>query len=238
MPSTSRRLAHLRVCAVIAALSILLTACFDLAQRIEIDRHGVGHYRVSIAAQGLVGEALKETPVELGLHGVGPVSTAITDRNGLVTQTASVAFARLSDLRLSDDVVSLQVLQHTLFGLGPTHVRFRRTFLIGNARRHNQSRVGGDRAFGARVMASVFGDHTYVFAVTLPGAILHIAPVKLGDALVVPAVTGDFYHGHTVTWTMPLYLALGQKRLTFEVDFSAWGSFANSESLPAGARSL
>ena len=227
---------QLRAVLIVAVLSVGLSGCFDLAQRVAIDRHGAGQFEVAITAQGLVGEALKEKPVSVGTHGRS--ETKITDDNGRVTQTTTVRFADLSGLRLSNDLVSLHVLSHTFFGLGPTHVRFRRTFLVGNARRANATRMGRDGDAGSQIMASVFGDHTYVFSVTLPGSILRIAPLKLGNAVVVPTVTGDFYHGHTVTWTMPLYRVLSQRMLTFEVDFSAYGSFHDVHSTPEGAMSL
>ena len=139
-------------------------------------------------------------------------ATTITEKDGRVTQIGTIAFKSLSDLRLSDEAISLRVLERPFFGLGPTHARFRRTFLVGHARRDHADRVGPDGEIGSQIMASVFGDHTYVFSVTLPGSILRIAPVKLGDAVVTPSVTGDFYHGHTVTWTMPLYRALDVQR--------------------------
>jgi hypothetical protein len=223
---------------LLLAVSVGLSGCFDLTQKIAIDRKGAGHYQVSVAASGLIGEALKEKPVKVGLDGARHVSTTITEKNGRVTQSSSIAFARLSDLKLSDELISLRVLSRPYFGLGPAHVRFRRTFLVGNARRDNADRIGSDDATGSQIMASVFGDHTYTFSVTLPGSILRIAPVKVGDALAVPTVTGDFYHGHTITWTLPLYRALSRKMLTFEVDFSAYGSFADTQSMPEGKTSL
>jgi hypothetical protein len=232
-------LARARSAALAVALSLALSGCFDLAQRVSIDRDGSGHYQIAITAQGIVGEALKEKPVTLDAQKSNHVATATTEKNGRVTQVSTVAFAKLSDLKLSDEAISLHVMDRSFFGLGPTHVRFRRTFLVNNARRDNQGRVGGsDDEVGSQIMASVFGDHTYVFAVSVPGSILSAAPVKLGDAVVTPTITGDFYHGHIVTWTMPLYQALGQKMLTFQVDFSAWGSFADAQTTPESASSL
>lgn len=229
---------RLHVAALLLVVSVSLTGCFDLAQKVSIDRSGAGQYHVAISAQGLVGAALKEKPVKFGGLNHDKVTTAVTDKNGRVTQTSSVAFKQLSDLKLSDEAMSLHVLGRSFFGLGPTHVRFRRTFLVHNARRDNAGRMGHGDEVGSQIMASVFGDHTYVFSVTLPGSILRIAPVKLDGIEVVPTVTGDFYHGHTVTWTMPLYRVLGEQVLSFEVDFSAYGSFTDSASIPEGATSL
>lgn len=227
-----------RLAPPLLVLCVFLTGCFDLAQRVTIDRGGAGHYAVAVSASGLVGEALKDKPVHIDAHDGAKVVTRITDKDGRVTQTSTIAFKQLSDLKLSDEAISLHVLGHSVFGLGPTHVRFRRTFLVNHARRENAKRMGNDVNMGSQIMASVFGDHTYVFSVTVPGSILRIAPVKLGGIAVVPAVTGDFYHGHTVTWTMPLYHVLREKMLTFEVDFSAYGSFKDAQSIPKDATAL
>jgi hypothetical protein len=47
----------------IAALVVLaglgLSGCFDLSQKVTLDRSGAGHLQVAVAAEGLVGEALK-----------------------------------------------------------------------------------------------------------------------------------------------------------------------------------
>lgn len=238
MQAISRRRSKLGLAALLLAMAVGLSGCFDLTQKVEIDRGGAGHYRMAISARGLVGAALKEKPVTFDNHAAQHGTTTIVEKNGRVTQTTAIAFKSLSKLRLSDEAISLRVLGRSWFGLGPAHVRFRRTFLVGNARRANQDRVGRGDEMGAQILASMFGDHTYVFAVTLPGSILRIAPLKLGGVLVVPTVTGDFYHGHTVTWTMPLSRALSRKMMTFEVDFSAYGSFSDVHSMPEGATTL
>lgn len=222
--------------ALAAAVSLSLSACFDLTQKVDIGRTGAGHYQVTIAASGIVGEALKEKPVRLDRQ--DHEATTVIEKDGLVTETSTRSFGRLADLKLPDEVISLRVLGHSFFGLGPAHVRFRRTFLVHNARRSNEDRFGRDDEMGSQVMASIFGDHVYVFSVTLPGSIVRAAPVKLGDTLVEPAITGDFFHGHTVTWTMPLYRMLNEKMLTFEADFSAYGSFSDSQSIPANTQTL
>ena len=226
-----------RTAAVVLVLSLALSGCFDLAQKVAIDRTGSGNYQIAITAQGIVGEALKEKPVDLEKHDHAVATTR--EENGKVTQTSTVAFKSLADLRLNNELMSLTVLSHSFFGLGPAHVRFRRTLLVDNARRANADRMGDGEDMGKQVLASMFGGHTYSFSVTVPGSILRIAVVKLNDGtLVAPTVTGDFYHGHTVTWTMPLDRMLGRKMLSFEVDFSAYGSFADVHSTPEAATSL
>jgi len=237
MHAASSRGSKARIASLMLALSLGLSGCFDLSQKVAIGRTGAGSYQIAIAAKGIVGEALKEKPVDLEKHD-GAVTTT-REENGKVTQTSTVSFKSLSDLKLDNELMSLRVLSHSFFGLGPAHVRFRRTLLVDNARRDNQERMGDSGEMGKQVLASMFGDHTYSFSVTVPGSILRIAPVKLDDGTVVePKVTGDFYHGRTVTWTMPLDRMLGRKMLTFEVDFSAYGSFSDAQSMPEGATSL
>ena len=48
-------------------------------------------------------------------------------------------------------------------------------------------------------------------------------------------VSGDFYHGHTITWAMPLATLFSAKDLTFEVDYAAWGAFTDAHSQPTGS---
>lgn len=226
-----------RTAALVFALSVALSGCFDLSQKIAIDRSGAGTYRITVSAKGIVGEALKERPVDL--EKADRAVTTTREKNGKVTQTSTVKFKSLADLKLDNELMSLHVLGHSFFGLGPTHVRFRRTLLVDNARRANADRMGDSSDMGNQMLASMFGDHTYSFSVTVPGSILRVAPLKLADGtLVTPTVTGDFYHGHTVTWTMPLDRMLGRKMLTFEVDFSAYGSFSDVQSTPEDMTSL
>jgi hypothetical protein len=131
--------------------------------------------------------------------------------------------------------MSLSVRSHDFFGLGPTHAAFRYVFLVDRARKdHDAHSGGGDEAMGRQIVASILGDHAYVFSVTLPGSIEHVAPIEIGDTLIQPDVSGDFYHGHTVTWRIPLSTLAEAKSLAFEVDFSAYGFFADAHSQPGG----
>ena len=77
----------------------------------------------------------------------------------------------------------------------------------------------------------MFGDHTYTFAVWLPGEIEHAAPVHVGDQVVQPVVQSDRY-GHTVTWKMKLTDMFLADRLDFDVDFAAHGDFHDTQSGP------
>jgi hypothetical protein len=212
--------------AVLAATACLLSACFDLDQKVSIDRSGAGQYRVAISAKGAIGEALKDKKSDNGGLMPGKAVTTVEVKDGKVVKTMRVDFRSLSELKLEDDEIALHVLDHGFFGLTPSHVRFKRTFFVGNARAARSG--GGDDKTGEAVLAGIFGDHEYTFAVTLPGSIDRIAAVKIDGVEVKPDVSGDFYHGHTVVWRMPLTTMMSARALTFEVDFSALGNFADA----------
>jgi hypothetical protein len=212
--------------------SLGLSGCFDLAQKLSIDRGGSGRYVVAITASGLLGEALKDSKSGIRFS-QNRVTTRTTAKEGKVTQTAVVEFKSLSDLRLSDELVSLTNHGASWFGLGPSHVTFRRTFLVDRARRENAPKSAEAERFGGELLQTMFGDHTYVFSVTVPGSVENPPAVKIGRTIINPQVTS----GNTVTWRMPLYTLLQAKVVSFQVDFSAYGSFRDAQSLPAGASS-
>jgi hypothetical protein len=208
----------------------LLSGCFDLAQKLSIDRGGAGHYEIAITANGLLGEALRDN--KSGIHlARNPMKTRISVHGNKTTQTAVIDFKSLADLRLSDESLNLTNHGASWFGLGPAHVTFRRTFLVDRARRENVPKSAEEEKFGGELAQTMFGDHSYVFSVSLPGSIVRAAPVRIGRTTIAPQVSGSG-GVHTVTWRMPLYTLLQAKLVTFEVDFSAYGSFADAQSLP------
>lgn len=216
----------------IVLLSLPLAGCFDLSQKLTLDRSGAGRYEIAITAQGLLGEAIRDKHGALADLRHNNVVTRTVEKNGSVTQLATMNFRSLSDLKLSDEAVSLTNHGASWFGLGPSHVSFRRTLLVDRARRENAPRSGaGDERFGTELAQTMFGDHTYVFSVTLPGSVDRALPLHIGRTTVTPEVAGNYW-GHTVTWRMPLYTMLQAKLLRFEVDFSAYGSFPDAQSLP------
>jgi len=153
---------------LVIACSIGLSGCFDLAQKLSIDRGGSGRYVVAITASGLLGEALKDNKSGIRFS-QNRVTTRTTVKDGKVTQTAVLEFRSLSDLRLSDELVSLTNHGASWFGLGPSHVTLRRTFLVDRARRENAPKSAEAERFGGELLQTMFGDHTYVFSVTVPG---------------------------------------------------------------------
>lgn len=211
---------------LVIACSSGLSGCFDLAQKFSIDRGGSGRYVVAITASGLLGEALKDNKSGIRFS-QNHVTTRMTAKNGKVTQTAVLEFKSLSDLRLSDELITLTNHGASWFGLGPSHVSFRRTFLVDRARRENAPKSAEGDRFGRELAQTMFGDHSYVFSVTVPGSVDQASTVKIGGAVFRPEVAG-----HTVTWRMPLYTLLQAKLLNFQIDFSAYGSFPDAQSLP------
>ncbi len=223
---TTHRLARItRLALVMAIAGIGLSGCFDLVQNVAIGRDGAGHYRVSLAAQGIVGEGIKNASIIDTTRNHADMATDVAD--GKVRRTAYVAFNSLSDLALSNQAMSLTVTGHDFFGLGPAHVAFRSVFLVDRAKKAAPGAAAGT-AMGRQIAQSILGDHYYTFSVTVPGSIERIAPVAVGPDIVQPNVTGDFYHGHTVTWRLPLYALADARALNFEVDFTAYGLFRDA----------
>jgi len=218
---------EIKTAGLLALAAIGLCGCFDLDQSVAINRDGSGRYEVSVAARGVVGEALQNGKANINIGHNGNVRTRKTIVDGKVTQTSIIDFKQLSDLSLSSETIALAVRGHDLFGLGQTHAVFRRSFLVDHARHENGH--DEDAAAGKGILDSIFGDHTYTFRVTLPGSIDWIAPVWVGDTQVIPQVSGDSTRGYTITWRMPLADMLQTKALHFSVGFSAYGALSDSQ---------
>ena len=218
--------------ALCIGLALSLGGCFDVHQNLHINRDGSGSYGVSITGQGLVGEALAEKPLHLtGL----PPAVITRGGHGLVRQTARVSFASLSDLKLPFDVISLRVRGHSFFGLGPAQVQLRRTFLLSNAREAVARMTGQSGPSVAQILPGRLKGNVYVFAVTVPGSVRRASSLRLGGQRIVPTIRGNFWNGHTVSWRVPVRLLLRRSILRFDVEFSAYGQFADVESLPPGS---
>ncbi len=210
--------------------ALALSGCFDLTQKLSIDRSGGGHYEMAITANGLLGEALRDNKSGIRLSG-NRARTRTATIGDKTTETAVIDFKSLSDLRLSDESLSLTNHGASWFGLGPRHITFRRTFLVDRARRENVPKSAEEEKFGGELAQTMFGDHTYSFSVTVPGSIERAAAIHIGRATIVPKVSSSGL-SHTVTWSMPLSMLLQAKLIAFEVDFSAYGSFPDAQSLP------
>jgi hypothetical protein len=215
---------------LLAVTACALSACFDLDQKVSINRSGAGRYTMALSAKGAIGDAIKQDKGGKNDMLKPNKAVVVTEiKNGKVTKTAYVDFKSLSELKLNDETVSLHVIDHGWFGITPSHVRFKRVFQVGNARAKQGGPDSKDEETAKQMMASIFGDHEYTFSVTLPGSIDRIAPLKIGGTEVKPDVTGDFWNGHVVTWRMPLSTLLMAKQLVFEVDFNAIGSFSDAQ---------
>ncbi|MDE2463027.1 MAG: hypothetical protein KGO02_04855 [Alphaproteobacteria bacterium] len=215
------------------SLALSLGGCFDIHQSLQVNRDGGGSYAVSVTAQGLVGEALAEKP--LRMSGLPSAEIFVDRMHGQVRQTTRVRFTGLDKLKLPDETISLRVLGHSFFGLGPAHVQLRQTLLLANARRMILAMTGQSSSSVAPGMVGRFQKDVYVFSVTLPGSVLRANPLKLDRYRIVPTIRGNFWNGHTVTWRVPLVLLLDRSILRFDVEFSAYGHFTDVVSLPLGS---
>jgi hypothetical protein len=214
---------------LLAVMAFGLAGCFDLDQSVSLNRDGSGTYGVTVAAAGPFGDALKNGKSDMHFGNnpnIHPRTTTVI-ANGKVSQTTDLDFKQLSDLSLSNETVAIKVKGRDLFGFGKTHAIFRRAMMVDNEMRdRHQSDVNDEQA--KALLASIFGDHTYVFRVHLPGAIDWIAPVYADGVEVKPQVTSDS-SGSTVIWRMPLLSMIQSKALRMSVGFSTYGPLADSE---------
>jgi hypothetical protein len=207
----------------VIACAVGLSGCFDLGQKVAIGSDGSGGYAVSVAADGIVGDGLRKGDAKIDTDEDMPMATRIAVVDGKTVQTTGTAFRDLSDLKLSDETISLHVKGQKLLGLMGTQVNFHRSFNIDRARRHHMD-DDDQTGLGKDILTSMFGDHTYTFSVWLPGSIDHINPVMVGDREVKPTITQDG-GGHTITWRMKLTDMFMADALDFDVDFTAHGNF-------------
>jgi hypothetical protein len=215
--------------AVSAAIVVLsatgLSGCFDLEQRVGLHSNGSGGYDVVVSADGIVADGLEKKPADIDV-GDNRAIRHVVRRGDRIVETSEVAFNDLSDLRLDDETLSLHVKGKKLLGLGGTEVNFHRSFHVDHARHR---RDDDDSHLGHDILQSMFGDHTYTFAVWLPGEIEHVSSVRVGDTVIQPVVWSDRY-GHTVVWKMKLTDMFLADRLDFDVDFAAHGDFHDTQS--------
>ena len=203
-----------------------LSGCFDLEQRVGLHRDGSGTYAVVVSAEGVVGEGLNKDKSDIDL-GDDRAVKHITRKGDKTIETSEIAFKDISELKLGDETVGLHVKGKK--DGGETEVNFHRSFRIDHARhRHDKD---GDESLGREVLQSMFGGHTYKFAVWLPGTIEHIAPLRVAGHTVHPTVWGD-RNGHTLVWQMALPDMFMADRLDFDVDFAAKGEFRDGQSGP------
>lgn len=209
--------------AAILIACLALTGCFDLDQKLALNRDGSGLYEVTLTADGMIGEALKNEV--LISEGKGKVVRETEIVNGHAVHRERIAFANLSDVGLADEDVAVTVHGNNLFGLLPKSANFRRVVHSADVRNEKSPEDKDDSA----ALAAVFGQHMYTFSVSLPGSIDRVEPLKVGGTIVRPEITGDFFR-HTVTWRMPLYMMFAEDEVVFSVDFSAYGTFSDARS--------
>jgi hypothetical protein len=212
-------------------IALGLSGCFDLNQSVWLNRDGSGHYDMTIAAGGTFGEALRKgkSDMHVGHNPRLPTHTKTVIQGGKTVQTTTVDFKQLSDLSLSNESVAVKVHGRDLFGLGQTHAVFRRTFFVNSEMKKRQPGTSDDDS-GRAIIASLFGDHVYVFSVHLPGSLDWIAPVSVGGVQVKPDIHEDST-GRTITWSMPLTSLIEARAMHFSVGFSSYGALADSETM-------
>ena len=206
-----------------------LTGCFDLEQRVGLHSDGSGSYAVVVSADGMVGEGLakdkgRDSDIDIGDE---RAVKHVIRKGDKTIQTSEIAFKDVSDLKLGDETIALHVKGKK--DDGETEVNFHRSFRVDHARKEHDK--DGDDTMGREMLQSMFGGHTYKFAVWLPGEIEHVAPIRVAGRVVRPRVWNDRY-GHTLVWQMALPDMFMADRLDFDVDFAARGTFRDGQSRP------
>jgi hypothetical protein len=209
----------------VVACAVGLGGCFDLDQKVAIGRDGSGGYAIALTTDGVMADAMRKKPADLEVGDMHMVTHVATVGDKTV-QTSGTSFHDLSDLKLSDETISLHVKGQKLLGLMGTQVNFHRSFAVDHARR---DRDQGDEKMGRDILTSMFGDHTYSFSVWLPGEIDKANTIHAGSRTIEPTIrpAGD---GHTVTWKMKLVDLFLADTLDFDVDFTSRGNFHDATS--------
>lgn len=217
----------------LAALGAVgLSGCFDLEQRVGLHRDGSGSYSVVVSADGVIGEGLDKDHGDVDI-GDNRAVTKVTRKGDTTIETSEVKFGDLAGLKLNDERLDLHVRGKTADG--ETRVNFHRSFQVDHARhRHDGDDDKDGEKFGKSLLQSMFGDHTYKFAIWVPGRVEHIGAVHAGNGFVHPTVWTDAT-GHTIVWKMKLTDMFMADRLDFDVDFAAKGNFKDAHSLPGEA---
>jgi hypothetical protein len=203
-----------------------LSGCFDLSQKVAIGGDGSGGYQIAVAADGIVGDGIRKHQTDIDIDDDMPLHTQVSIVDGKTVQTSGTAFHDLSDLKLSDETISLHVKGKKLLGLAGTEVNFHRSFNIDRARRHHDE--DSDDHLGKDILTSMFGDHTYTFSVWLPGSVDSANTLWVGNHEVKPVVTAQG-NGHLIAWRMKLTDMFLANQLDFDVDFTAHGNFRDTQ---------
>ena len=212
--------------AVVIVSAAGLSGCFDLQQNVAIRRDGGGTYAVAVSAEGMVGDAIDKHDADFDIRDDDNQAVTRRARTGdVTTQTSTIAFHDLADLKLGDETMTMHVQGKKDDG---SSVNFHRTFHIDHARK---DRDEDEESFGRDVLHSIFGDHTYTFMVWVPGKLDHVAPVVVQDKVVHPTVWADRY-GHTIIWKMPLIDMFMADKIDFDVNFVANGDFRDTQTSP------
>lgn len=203
-----------RLLAPLAALA--LTACFDITHEVTISADGSGAYGMSITAEGLFAEGLKNESLIEPSQANSESETIV--EGGRIVRRERVRFASLDELALDDERIELVSHGRSFFGFGPTRATFRRTINVDAALEEKEPDPEGQA-----MVAGMLGDHVYVFTLSLPGDLGEVKPVRIGGIEVVPDIAGNMWSGHTITWRMPLHMLVTQQAIVFEADFSVFG---------------
>jgi hypothetical protein len=142
-----------------------------------------------------------------------PVTVTREVVDGQYVQTETVAFDKLSDLRVQDETLSISNSGATFFGVGPKKFTLSRE--VDN---------DGADPTSSTMLGTLFTSRIYTFKVTVPGWVDKAYPLEVGAEQVEPTIDGA-----TISWQIPMARAMSVKKLVYKIDFFSYMDVTGTE---------
>lgn len=177
-------------------ISLFLTGCFDIEERVIINSNGGGSITVKVKTEPIVGKQIKEKNfLEIEGKGIKKTVKNYIEKDKFY-HVESITFDRLSDLMIKNEHIKLEV---TRTGFIMREVNFEHHMFSAEA---------------SAQAAALFIRRHLIYTVRLPGVIERAYSLVVDSIEVKPIVGRD-----TATWKVPLDLILPQGEAVFKVDF-------------------
>ncbi|HID93179.1 MAG TPA: hypothetical protein EYP60_03685 [bacterium (Candidatus Stahlbacteria)] len=177
-------------------VSLFLTGCFDIEERVIINSVGGGSITVKVKTEPIIGKQIKgEHFLEVEGAGIKKTVKNYIEKDKFY-HVETVTFDRLSDIAIKDEYIKLEV---TRTGFIMREVNFE----------HHMFPAESDAQ-----AAALFIRRHFIYTVRLPGVIEKAYPLVVDSIEVKPIVGRD-----TATWKVPLDLILPQGEAVFKVNF-------------------
>ena len=204
--------------AVLCGAATLLAGCFDVQLGLKLHNDGSGAVTTRIILSKEMTDMAaagrsKPMPALLGKDKRN-VRTTSEIHNGQLVTEETVGFARLSDVPLSDDNIEVTNLGRTFFGAVRSRIRW-----------SLESTHSNPNAGDMKGMAAFLAGHTFTLSMDIPCHVEKASDVSINGISMAPSVHGDWMHGSTVRWQVPLatlFAGMGGSDVTFDVVCWSW----------------